>query len=81
MPQYRIVDLSNETIDPYPIIVDAPSPELAAQQALGVTLTRSGARRNLRARVYSQRDGESMNMVRLYGLVADQVQLCAPSFC
>jgi len=72
MPEYRIVDLLNSVIDPHAIVVNAPTPEKAAELALGVSLTRSGARRNLRARVYSQGIG-ALNMVRLYGGVSDQV--------
>lgn len=75
MPQCRVVELINAVIDPDSIIIEAQTPEKAAEIALGVSLTRSGALRNLRARVYSQRVGEPMNMVRLYGLVADQVPL------
>lgn len=74
MSQYRVIDLFKNVIDPKAMIVDAPSPEKAAERALGVSLTRSGARRDLRARVYYQKPGQPMNMVRLYGRVADRVQ-------
>jgi hypothetical protein len=74
MSQYRIIDLLTEVIDPEAIVVDAPSLEQAAERALGVSLTRSGSRRDLRARVYYQKPAEPMNMVRLYGRVADRVQ-------
>lgn len=73
MPHYRIVDLLTGITDPNAIIVSAPSPEKAAELALGVSLTRSGARQNLRARVYTQKGNEPMSMVRLYRRVDDQV--------
>lgn len=73
MSQYRVIDLLPDVIDPEAIIVDAVSPEKAAERALGVSLTRSGARHDLRARVYHQKPGEPLNMVRLYGRVADRI--------
>lgn len=70
MPEYRVIDLQTETIDPEPRIVQAPSPEKAAEIALGVKLVRSGARRELRARVYWDQADGIKNMVRLYSIVA-----------
>lgn len=62
MTEFRIIDLQTETIDPAPKTVVATSPERAAELALGVKLVRSGAKQNLRARVYSQHPGEPLNM-------------------
>lgn len=71
MAQFRIIDLQTETIDPYPKTVVAPSPERAVEIALGLSLVRSGAKHNFRARVYSQHPGQPVSMVRLYTKVAD----------
>lgn len=69
MAKYRIIDV---TIDRPEVFVEAKSPEAAALTALGIELVRSGSRQALRARVYWQNNaGDPMNMVRLYGKVAD----------
>lgn len=68
MPEFRVIDLQTETIDPELRIVAAPSPEKAAEIVLGLKLVRSGAKRELKARVYWT-DGGTTNMVRLYGLI------------
>ena len=73
VPHYRVVDLLSDVADPAPIIIDAQTPEKAAELALGVSLTRSGAKRNLRARVYCEQPGQPVRMVRLYGRVSDEV--------
>jgi len=72
MTEFRIIDLQTETRDPNPKTIVASSPERAAKLALGVLLVRSGAKQNLRARVYSQMPGQPVNMVRLYIKVADR---------
>lgn len=72
MTEYRVIDLQTEAIDPNPKIVTASSPEAAAELVLGLKLVRSGNKRDLRARVYSQRPGQPMSMVRLYQKVAHQ---------
>lgn len=72
MTEFRIIDLQTETIDPAPRTVVAPSPERAAELALGLSLVRSGAKQDLRARVYSQHPGQPMSMVRLYTKVANR---------
>ena len=72
MIEFRIIDLRTELIDPNPKTVLAPSPERAAELALGLSLVRSGAKDNLRARVYSQQPGRPLSMVRLYTKVADR---------
>ena len=70
--EYRVIDLQTETNDPEPKTVKASSPEKAALVALGLTLVRSGAKRDLRARVYCQQPGQPLSMVRLYTKVADR---------
>lgn len=72
MIEFRVIDLQTETIDPNPKAVVAQSPERAAEMALGLSLVRSGARRDLRARVYCQHPGQPVSMVRLYTKVADR---------
>ena len=69
MIQYSVIDLQAEIIDPEPKIVAASSPEKAAELILGVVLFRSGAHKDLRARVYWQVPGQPKNMVRLYSRV------------
>ena len=72
---YRVVDLGSSVIDPEDhVITGVNSPEAAAELALGVKLTRSGRKSELRARVYFQSSGGALNMVRLYNLVADSLQ-------
>lgn len=72
MIEFRVIDLSTETIDPKPKIVSASTPERAAELALGLSLVRSGAKQHLRARVYSQHPGQPVNMVRLYTRVVER---------
>lgn len=65
MPQFRVIDLRSETIEPARI-VDARSPEEAALLALGERGIRGGQNRNrLICRVYWGQEGQT-NMVRLY---------------
>lgn len=71
MKEYRVIDLQTETIDPDPKTVTASGPEKAAEMVLGVLLIRSGAKKDLRARVYWQNSDQPMNMVRLYNKVND----------
>lgn len=61
---YRVLDLS-ATEQPEQT-VQARSPEAAASQVLGMEVVRSGAKRDLMARVYWQVAGRPLNMVRLY---------------
>lgn len=70
MAQFRIIDLQLEAVQPDDVIVEARSPEAAAQAALGVELVRSGSKRELRARVYWQHPGQPVSMVRLYSKVS-----------
>jgi hypothetical protein len=66
MTEYRVIDLDTQTIDPQPRIVQASSPEHAAELVLGIKLVRSGHKKNLRARVYWRQGTGPTNMVRLY---------------
>jgi hypothetical protein len=50
--RYRVIDLSSMVIDADELIVQSTSPERAVREALGVEVVRSGARGDLRARVY-----------------------------
>jgi hypothetical protein len=69
---YRVVDLRSAAIDPADIIVNgAKTPEAAAEAALGVKLVRSGAKKDLVARVYWQPPGQPITMVRLYKLTSE----------
>ncbi len=64
---YRVVDARNSDEDAVDILVEGVrSPEDAVRQALGIDVVRSGARKDLVARVYWQTLGQPMNMVRLY---------------
>lgn len=72
MIEYRIIDLQVEAIDPEQIVVRASSPESAVKDALGAEVVRSGSKRDLRARVYFQRPGQPVSMVRLYTKARDR---------
>jgi hypothetical protein len=72
MHEFRVLDLSNGVEEPQQVVVKAASPEHAAKIALGTDLVRSGAKRDLRARVYFQHSGQSLSMVRLYTKVDDR---------
>lgn len=64
---YRVVDLRTDVIDAMDIIIEGvTSPEDAARKALDIDVVRSGARKDLVARVYWQTIGQPMTMVRLY---------------
>lgn len=69
--EFRVVDLSKGIIDPNERIVAASSPEEAGQAVVGQELVRSGAKKDLMARVYWQLPGTPINMVRLYRKVGD----------
>ena len=71
MLEFLVIDLQTENIDSKPKTVFANSAERAAELALGLSLVRSGSKNNLRARVYSTRQGQHMIMVRLYIKIAD----------
>ena len=67
--EYRVIDLASSTVSPDERIVLSTRPERAALEALGVEVVRSGAKRDLRARVYFQHPGQPLSMVRLYSKV------------
>jgi hypothetical protein len=69
MPNFRIIDLRSDVVEPEQRI-EARSPEQAAETALGIKLVRSGHARSLVCRVYWD-DANNTNMVRLYSKVAD----------
>lgn len=72
MHAFRVIDLKLAPNNPAEFVVQAITPERAAKAALGVDLVRSGAKQNLRARVYFQHPGQSLSMVRLYTKVEDR---------
>jgi hypothetical protein len=64
---YRVVDLRTNIIDATGRIVEGvSSPEAAAREVLQMEVFRSGARKDLVARVYWQTMGSPTNMVRVY---------------
>ncbi len=69
---YRVVDVRNAATAPIDVIVQgARSPEEAAKQVLGHRVVRSGAKKDLVARVYWQPIGQPVTMVRLYKMVGE----------
>ena len=78
MPQYRVVDLRSNVIQPRDIFVaDAITPEDAVEKALGVAAVRTGHIQDLVARVYWQIGSKPVNMARLYR--PQQVQTGEPN--
>lgn len=71
MREFQVIDLRSNLINSETIKVRAATPELAAQEALGLHLVRSGAKKDLVARVYWQNPNEPKNMVRLYKQVEE----------
>lgn len=68
---YRVIDLASGGAEPVEHVVDGvATPEAAAEKALGARLFRSGRKPELRARVYFQRPGMPLSMVRLYAKAA-----------
>ncbi|KFL29441.1 hypothetical protein JP75_21030 [Devosia riboflavina] len=66
MPQFRVIDLRSQMVEPE-YLVDARSPEDAAQQSLGEKGIRGGQNRaRLLCRVYWIDSEGATNMVRLY---------------
>lgn len=64
--EFRVVNIqSNDECR-----VSASTPEAAAQLVLGEKLVRSGAQRDLRAKVYWQEKDQPTSMCRLYAMVA-----------
>lgn len=70
MREFKVVDLSTSAAAAS--TVKAANPEKAAELALGLQLVRSGAPRDLWARVYFQNEGQPMSIVRLYCKVAQR---------
>lgn len=67
MTSYRIIDLRSSIVEAEVKIVDAASPEQAVVKALDVDAVRSGAKKDLVARVYWQvAPNQPTNMVRMY---------------
>lgn len=66
MPQFRVIDLRSQLVEPEHL-VDARSPEDAAHQSLGEKGVRGGQNRaRLLCRVYWSDSEGTTNMVRLY---------------
>jgi hypothetical protein len=75
MTIFKVVDLNSDAAGRDPQVVEgAINAEEAARKALGADLVRSGSKQNLRARVYYQKPGAAMTMVRLYTKVADAAE-------
>ncbi|HTN60900.1 MAG TPA: hypothetical protein VL147_05030 [Devosia sp.] len=70
--EFRVVDCRANDVDPVDTIISAQTPEEAARLALGEYLERSGQKRDLRARVYFQTEGQPLTMVRLYSKAIDR---------
>ena len=73
MSQFQVIDLRTTVIDAEAVVVEAHFPEHAAEIALGPHLVRSGARRDLQARVYYKQANRALRMVRVYSKIADRV--------
>ena len=74
---FRVVDVRSEALaaDTDLIIDGVQSPEAAVREALGISVVRSGAKRDLVAKVYWQPLGQPLTMVRLYARTEeDQVR-------
>ena len=64
---FRVVDLRGPLTGADMKMIDARNPETAVFEALGVDAVRSGAKKDLVARVYWQTSpNEPTNMVRMY---------------
>jgi hypothetical protein len=65
---FRVVDLRQDApLEDTDIVVEGvQSPEAAARDVLGIQVVRSGAKRDLVAKVYWQPLGQPLTMVRLY---------------
>ena len=71
---FRVVDLRENAlvIDTDIIVEGVPSPEAAVRDVLGIQVVRSGAKRDLVAKVYWQPIGQPLTMVRLYAKTEEQ---------
>ncbi len=65
---FRVVDLRPDALvaDTDFIVEGVQSPEAAVRDVLGIQVVRSGAKRDLVAKVYWQPLGQPLTMVRLY---------------
>jgi hypothetical protein len=64
---YRVVDVRTTVTDAIDVFVEGvQTPEQAAAQVVGHRVVRSGAKKDLVARVYWQPLGKPLNMVRMY---------------
>lgn len=65
---FRVVDLRQDgpLVDTDIIVEGVQSPEAAVRDVLGIQVVRSGAKRDLVAKVYWQPIGQPLTMVRLY---------------
>ena len=65
---FRVVDLRQDALltDTDIIVEGVQSPEAAVRDVLGIQVVRSGAKRDLVAKVYWQPIGQPLTMVRLY---------------
>jgi hypothetical protein len=70
--RFKIIDLRSSTVAEEVFVDGAKSPEDAVRRVLGFEPVRSGAKKDLAARVYWQLPGQPMNMVRLYNKVDDE---------
>ena len=69
---YRVVDLRTGMVDPIETLVHGVNtPEEAARKVVGHRVVRSGAKKDLIARVYWQPIGQPVTMVRLYKMVGE----------
>ena len=71
---FRVVDLRQDAlvIDTDIIVEGVQSPEAAVRDVLGIQVVRSGAKRDLVAKVYWQPIGQPLTMVRLYAKTDEQ---------
>lgn len=65
---FRVVDLRQDALllDTDIVVEGVQSPEAAVRDVLGIQVVRSGASRDLVAKVYWQPLGQPLTMVRLY---------------
>jgi hypothetical protein len=70
---FRVVDLREDALvlDTDIIVEGVQSPEAAVRDVLGIQVVRSGAKRDLVAKVYWQPIGQPLTMVRLYAKAED----------
>ena len=74
---FRVVDLRLDAplIDTDVIVDGVQSPEAAVRDVLGSEVVRTGAKRDLVAKVYWQPLGQPLTMVRLYAKTEDRKSL------